>query len=272
MRKISIHGVPRSGTTFVGELLNSSPNVIYRYQPLFSYALKDFLGTNPDRERVVDFFQRLHVTEDDFLNQVEARRAGRMPVFKKDVITHTAYKEVRYHHLLPGLVEANEEIAFVFVLRNPLGVIHSWLNAPREFRSDLGWKRLEEWRHAEKKNLGRPEEFNGFERWKVATRSFLRLKAEYPDRVICMRYDCLLKNRFDETRKMFEFLQLPWQAQTEEFLSSTLACRSEGKGAYSVMKTYSSDDRWRFGLEDSIADAIREDLSGTELEFLIHAS
>ena len=42
--KVAIHGVPRSGTTWLGSIFDSSPNVIYRNQPLFSYAFKSYLS------------------------------------------------------------------------------------------------------------------------------------------------------------------------------------------------------------------------------------
>ena len=48
---VAIHGVPRSGTSWIGEIINSSPNVLYKFQPLFSYALKDFLTTFSKKRR-----------------------------------------------------------------------------------------------------------------------------------------------------------------------------------------------------------------------------
>ena len=41
-RIISIHGVPRSGTSWLGQILDSSPKVRYKFQPLFSYAFKKY--------------------------------------------------------------------------------------------------------------------------------------------------------------------------------------------------------------------------------------
>ena len=41
MTPVFAFGVPRSGTSWFGELFNSSPRVAYRFQPLFSYAFKD---------------------------------------------------------------------------------------------------------------------------------------------------------------------------------------------------------------------------------------
>ena len=61
-------------------------------------------------------------------------------------------------------MRTSEEIKIILLVRNPLAVLASWLNAPREFRKDLGWKELEEWRFATAKNQDRQEEFYGYEK------------------------------------------------------------------------------------------------------------
>ena len=38
MKNVAIFGVPRSGTSWLGQIFNSSPMVAYRFQPLFSYC------------------------------------------------------------------------------------------------------------------------------------------------------------------------------------------------------------------------------------------
>ena len=45
-----IHGAPRSGTTWLGQLFNSHPAVKYCYQPFFSHAFRGRadLSTIPD--------------------------------------------------------------------------------------------------------------------------------------------------------------------------------------------------------------------------------
>ena len=43
---ILITGVARSGTSWIGQIIDSSPEVVYRFQPLFSYAFKGFLDSN----------------------------------------------------------------------------------------------------------------------------------------------------------------------------------------------------------------------------------
>ena len=159
--KVAIHGVPRSGTSWIGEILNSSPHTAYRFQPLFSYTLRDFLTNASTREDIDLFFQELLHIDDAFINQTVKRQSGDFPQFNKGEITHVVYKEVRYINILFNMMRRAEDVHLCAVIRNPLSVINSWLMAPREFRADLGWSELEEWRYALKKNLNRPEEFNG---------------------------------------------------------------------------------------------------------------
>ena len=35
---VGVHGVPRSGTSWLGQILNASKKVNFKFQPLFSYA------------------------------------------------------------------------------------------------------------------------------------------------------------------------------------------------------------------------------------------
>ncbi len=58
LAKIAVHGVPRSGTSWLSEIFNSSPRVLFKYQPLFSYVLKDFLNPGSSREEIGAFFEK----------------------------------------------------------------------------------------------------------------------------------------------------------------------------------------------------------------------
>ena len=46
---IAIFGMPRSGTSFLGQILDSSPSVAYRLEPIFSYKLKNIAITGEFR-------------------------------------------------------------------------------------------------------------------------------------------------------------------------------------------------------------------------------
>lgn len=268
MQRFAIHGVPRSGTSWLGEIINSSPRTLYRFQPLFSYALKGRLTPSSTAADIDAFFDDLARTDDDFILQAEGREAGRLPRFTKADPTHLGYKEVRYHHILPNLLARDPGIRLVLIVRGPLATLASWLGAPREFRRDLGWKVGDEWLHAPSKNLDRPEEFNGYTRWKEANRLFEGLAARHAGRVRLIRYENLSAAPIGETEALFRFLDLPLEAPTRDFLAS----RRESDDPYSVFRSDRSSDTWRDRLPDFIETAVREDLDGDPLATYLEPS
>jgi len=265
MKRIAIHSVPRSGSSWVGQIFNSSPNVIFRFQPLFSYAFKDFLSPHSTKDDIELFFNNIIESEDDFLTQKESVENGIYPKFSKDSnITHIVYKEVRYHHILENMLEVDPDITVIGLIRNPYAVINSFLNAPREFRKDLGWNELEEWRYAEKKNLGRPEEFNGYEKWKEVALLFRKLKKHYPNRFYLLKYDDLLSNTMEEVEKLFGFCKIMMSDQTRLFLKDS--SQNDKPDPYSVYKIKRADDAWKKSLHPQIVDEITHDLKISDLE------
>ena len=264
MIKVALHGVPRSGTSWVGEIFNSSPNTIYRFQPLFSYALKDFLTPSSTAKEINSFFDQLIVTEDDFIQQKAKREAGILPQFSKESATHIVYKEVRYINILCNMMQNTDDVFLVGIIRNPLSVINSWIKAPREFRGDLGWNKMEEWRYALKKNLNRSEEFNGYEKWKEAAYIFHRLRDFYPERTCIFCYHDLIVNPIKITQCLFEAVSLPFTVSTEKFITESTG--SDHPDPYSVYRHQATDDNWKRELNPKIRDEIYADLHGTELE------
>ncbi|MBV6485346.1 MAG: hypothetical protein KFKLKKLM_01907 [Flavobacteriales bacterium] len=265
MQRVAIHSVPRSGSTWLGELFNSNPDVIYKYQPLFSYAFKSRLTPLSTKSDIIQFFNDIALKEDDFLDQKEARKNGKMPVFEKaNNYTTIVYKEVRYHHILENLLKQDSDIKIIGLIRNPFAVIHSWLNAPKEFRKDLGWNEMEEWKLAPKKNLNKPEEFNGFEKWKEAAFLFTKLEKEYPKQFKIVFYHELLNNTTETIKELFRFCNLEFTKNTQEFITESQVV--ENKDAYSVYKTKLNDDEWKGLLNPIIINEIEKELMNTELE------
>lgn len=266
MKKFAIHGLPRSGSTWVGELVNSSPNVRYGFQPLFSYAMKGSLDVSSRDQDIERFYRELAVCEDDFVNQTESRISGKLPHFNKGEITHVGYKEVRYHHILPNLIRRAKDVKFVLIQRNPFSVINSWLKAPKEFRGDLGWNSADEWRYAMKKNLNRPEEFNGYEKWKEASLLFHYFSKQFPDNVMLVRYDELLGSTVEHVMKIFEFLSLEYTDQTASFIGGDTKADVD---AYSVNRIDQRDDKWLGQLDSGIVEIIKADLRGSVLDVFL---
>jgi len=264
MNKIAIHSVPRSGSSWLGEIVNSSPCVNYLYQPLFSYAFKAALSEHSTAADIDAFFDSISKTDDEFVLQSVDREHCRKPRFKKRRITHIAYKEVRYHHILENMLRAHPTVKVVGLVRNPLSVLASWYEAPREFRKDLGWTIEEEWRSAHRKNERKQEEYFGFKKWKEATLLFERLAETYGNRFFLITYARLLSDTEAAVSDLFAFLELEFGRQTQQFLVDSSA--GEVDGAYSVFRDQASDDKWRGILPQRIINNVNAECRSEGLE------
>lgn len=267
MNRFAIHSVPRSGSSWLGAILDSCPNTIYKFQPLFSYAEKGALSTDSTLQEINEFFQRIEANQDDFMNQVESKDKNEYPRFNKTSPTTVFYKEVRYHYILDNLLEKDKKIKVIGLIRNPLATLNSWLKAPKEFKKEQGWKEEEEWRMAPQKNQNRDEEFNGYEKWKEVAFLFKYLELKYPKRFYFLKYDHLIHNTLDTTQKLFNFLDLSLTDQTIRFISKTPMYNSTG--AYSVFNNKLSDNKWKTQLHSAIKEEILADISKNNLELFL---
>lgn len=264
MKRIAIHGVPRSGTTWIGALFDSCPVVRYLNQPLFSYAFKSRLDATSDRPAIEGFFDDIANSSDDFINQTEQKEKKAIPVFAKQKLEAVCYKEARYHHLIPHLLRTDQELIMFLIIRNPLSVLSSWVKAPKEFdaeRMDL----MEEWRVAEKKNQGRPEEWYGFDKWKEFCRMAMEMATLYPTRCKIIEYNELLHSTEEVVASCFEFCDIPYGPQTKVFIEDS---RSSDMriDAYSVFRVKQHDDGWKGSLPSEIVTSITGELRGSSLE------
>ena len=203
--KIAVHGVPRSGTSWVGSIFDSSKNVIYRHQPLFSFEFKSGLTENSSCKIIEQFFINISKSNNAFITQEKEKENGLVPSFKKDQPTHIIYKEARYHNIINNLLKQDKEIKIVGIIRNPKSVISSWLNAPKEFDKE-NWDIMTEWRSAPSKNKSLVEEFYGYEKWKEVANLFLSLNENYPKRFHLVNYKDLLNDHDKVVSEIFSFL------------------------------------------------------------------
>ena len=264
-KKIAIHSVPRSGSSWLGEIFNSAPTTSFKFQPLFSYAFKGRLSPQSTKNDIEKFFEDISSSNDSFLNQEEKRMSQDYPRFKKSTtFDQIVYKEVRYHHILENMLSAQSDILLIGLIRNPLSVISSWLHAPKEFKKELGWVELEEWQYADKKNMGKPEEFNGYEKWKEVALLLHKLSTKYPDRVRLVNYDNLLWHTELEVDNIFNFCGMPISQQTHDFIQYSR--NTKNSDPYSVFRSNQTDDNWKSRLDSKIVNHIIKDLEGTKLE------
>src|SRR5699024_5158560 len=163
---ISIHGAPRSGTSWLGQLFDSSSDVRYKFQPVFSYPFKNAVSLKSDRNDWMSFLHQLYNTNDIFLDQLDKKERGSYPVFqyKKNLPNTLVMKMVRYHYLIPRMLELLPNLKIIGIVRNPCAAMNSWRKAQREFLEE--WDFDQEWYFGDVKNQFRPEEYYGFFKWK----------------------------------------------------------------------------------------------------------
>lgn len=259
---LGIHGAPRSGTTWLGQLFNSHPAVAYRYQPFFSYAFRGRLDISSSPVEVQSFFEDLLNSQDDFvLQRGKSRLSASSPTFHKTDAELLVYKEVRFHHLLPTLFATNADFKLIAIIRNPIAVLASWRMAPREF--DSSWSFRDEWRGAEKKNQALEENWYGYARWKQLADLFLSMEDMYAGRCKIVRYEDLVAEPLGTIRALFRFAGLEVTPQTSHFINASTS-RDDGD-PYGVYRHSRHSDRGLREVHEDIKYEIKSDLSNSKL-------
>lgn len=258
-----VSGMPRSGTTWLSQMLASSPDVRLKSCPLFSYEFKNVLDENSTAEQWSKLFTELYQTNSEFLDQEHLRKYGLVPFFEKKYENprHLIIKSNRFHNLTPHILRMNERVQFIHIVRHPCATIYSWLSDSREFPEHAD--QLEEWRTGKCRKDG-PGEFWGFDDWKKVTIQALRLSEQYPDRHRLIRYENLVKNTERQARELFQFLKIPFEKQTRDFIELSHGRHDPHK--HSVFKNPELKDKWEEKLESLIIRECMNEINGTELE------
>ncbi len=256
---VTLYGVPRTGTTWLGQIFDSCPETVYRYQPLFSYRFKNRIKMEDSKNEITKFLEELYLeSEDSFLSQREQREKGLCPIFenknpKGDILV---YKEARYLYTVPLLLELFEDIKVIGIVRNPVAVLESWMNASSEYKDF--WKVEEEWMFAQSKNEYRPENYYGYYKWKECMKMFLDMKNKYPDNFMIVRYEDLYENAVEKTKELFSFADVPFAGQTEDFIINSQSRTVDN--AYSVYRAKSEKRQRKRILSEEIKAKIFQDL------------
>lgn len=263
---VVIVGMPRSGTSWLSQILDSSPQVRFKLSPIFSYAFKNAVNENSSKQEFEKLFKGAYETNDEFMDQADKRLKGEYPNFnyKEDKPEILAIKMTRFHNLLDRMLQLFENLIIVSIVRNPCGAIHSWLTTPGEFPSDAIPEN--EWRSGKCRKTA-PEEFWGFDDWKKVTNLHLQLKNIYRDQIYLLKYENLVDDVFTETTELFDFLDLPVEEQTKDFLVQSQLNHS--KDSYAVFKNPKVKSRWQKELQPEIINEIYKDIESTELEVFL---
>ena len=256
---IYIGGVARSGTSWVGQIINSSPIVRYKFQPLFSYEFKNRIHEDSSKSEFDKFLIDLFNTSSEFLDQDKKIADGQYPTFLKNKVqTVLAFKENRYQSIIEPMLRKVKNIYFIGIIRNPCAVINSWRKNQSEFPA--GYDILNEWRFANCKNNGN-EDYFGYYKWKEVAHLYHDLIDKYPRNVYIINYSELIDNPIKEVAKIFEFINIPLSKQTTEFLK--VSTKDHSESYYSVFKSKKVKDKWKSELDPYIVSEIVSDLKNT---------
>lgn len=258
MKPVFVFGVPRSGTSWLGELFNSAPEVAYRFQPLFSYAFKGALRAEQSSDEMRDVLSRIAATDDPFVLHGPGL-APRHP-FAKTVATHLVLKEARYLDLAPVLLDRLPEMRVVAIVRSPQAVLASWRHAPKEY--DPHWEFDAEWRGAPSKNDGHPENAYGFDAWLQTTTAFVALEEAMPTRVRIVEYSALVADPLETLASLFGWCDLPLGTQTRAFVQASRS-RDDGDPYGVFRRARAQDDHWTERLPPGIAAEVTRLTEGT---------
>lgn len=259
---VYVAGVARSGTSWIGQIVNSSPDVRFRFQPFFSYEFKGRVDEESDRPAFESLFAELYRTESGFLTQADKRRSGEYPEFaKRAAPSALAFKENRYQSIIEPMLRRIPYLQVVGVVRHPCAVLNSWRQNAKEFPP--GSEILKEWRFGGCKNGGHADYF-GYYKWKEVANLYLDLKEKYPDRFALVRYEDLVGAPMQGVEALFAFLDIACEEQTRAFVDESTSRSVDSY--YSVYRGDGVSLKWRDELDPYIIDEIQADLTGTRLE------
>lgn len=262
-RVILLTGMPRSGTSWLSQIFDSSPDVCFRLSPLFSYEFKNALNEASTREQWRNMLKCAYKSNNDFMNQTYRRTCGEYPTFanKNPVPRILVIKDTRFHNLTDTMLRLLDNLQVVAIVRHPCGAIHSWLTAPREFPNSAN--PLEQWRSGACRKTGYGE-YWGFDDWKNVTRHHVRLESMFPNRVVIQQYEDLVRDAVSETKKLFGFCDIELGVDTEIFIQRSQ--REQEASEYAVFKNPMVSSRWMTELQPSIRDTILSELESSDLK------
>ena len=213
---VLVAGVARSGTSWLGQIFDSSPDVAFRMEPLFSYGFKNIINLDSSKDEIQDFFNKVYQTDDDFIHQKENRKKGIYPTFNKNKkLKFLVLKTTRHHHLLENYLKKIDHIEIISVVRHPCATISSWMNTDREFKLK-GCVAENDWKTGECRKDG-VGEYWGFNDWLSVTNEHVELSNEHSNFNI-LKYTDLIQNPEDTVKILFKNLSIQYVEQTAGFL------------------------------------------------------
>lgn len=256
LKVIWVNGMPRSGTSWLAQIFDSSSKVNFKMAPLFSYTFKNAVNLNSTNQDWTNFLNEVHNSNDSFLNQIERKEKGDFQTFNKENNPeYLCIKDVRNHQLMERFVTIGEHVKIVHIVRNPCAMISSWINSKKEFiRNEKTLK--DEWKTGNTRKIDKSE-FWGFNDWINLTKFYLALSVDYPTQVFIVKYEDLVRDPISITKDIFNFCGLEFEEQTRFFLSNSHSIHHDSD--YSVFKDPTTVlNQWKSKLPKEISKEIIE--------------
>lgn len=228
-----LQSAPRSGSTWFGELINSSPDVIYRYQPIHAWSFPHYLSSNSSSADFNTFYEELTKTQDPYVLQKLGSFGDVRPSFPKNLIPRAVgYKEVHaYEVAIRGLTVVSE-LCVIFLIRNPLMMLQSWISNPKEFPH--GTTLESEWYEAKAKNTEHVANRFGIRHWIESTLAFEAAAKKFPKRTLLVRYENLRVSPVEITAAVHSLLGVKTTNTTSKF--AQMSSLGSSRDPYSVYR------------------------------------
>jgi hypothetical protein len=255
-------GMPRSGTTWLSQIVEASPDFVVRLSPNYAYPLKDRLDASSDAPAWREVLAASVDTDDPFMTQNWRRDTGELPRHStpRDAARLLAVKDTRFLDLYAGAVDLLPAAQVLFIVRHPCGVLDSWRHSD-EFPAGADF--ATEWRHGACRKRGGRGELWGFSDWCATARQYLAIEARLPRRVRVFRYEDLVRDPHAVMTELLARLGVRLGAEIDAFLRTSRAFHDERP--YAVFKSPRVADAWRTRFPEDIARTIEEELAGTDL-------
>lgn len=253
MNRAILLGAPRSGTTWLGEILNASPQVAYRYQPLHAWSFASKVHAQSSRSEIEKFFEDLLEATDPYVTKLRSSAFGaQLPSFRKVTLTHLVFKETHHPAVCSRIVQMTDDTKLVGLIRDPVDCLASWWNVENEFADE--WSIAEEWLDAPSKNRNRVGQVAGFSGWLEVVKTLLALRDAAPRKTHLISYESLLRDPHYVVAKLFNDLELPVDSQVVDFICSSTS--REDPSPYGVFRA-GPGPRPRGELPGEIAEEVR---------------
>jgi hypothetical protein len=286
---ILIVGAPRSGTSWLGKIFDSHPDVLYRHEPdegfqagdsipaaMASWVRRRDLRTAGKRPFFAKSWQTApaRMLRTSFVYAgAAAERIGLpgwpIPDLGAILQARAAIKSVRLSIGIGDFARAYPDGRAVLILRHPCGQVASIMRGARDHRFDLAQPGTDmpfdeasaiafAARHGlnEATFQGLPDAVKYAWSWREFNETAVASIAGLRNARIVV-YEALCTSPVAEARSILEFAGLPWHTQTGKFLARSTSYAGRA-GYYAVVRnSIAAAEGWRTGLSPEDQDAVR---------------